>query len=38
MNAGTVRCSMRLPLLIVLLTLTSLCDPLGAQTDPFVGN
>ena len=29
---------MRLPLLIVLLTLTSLCGRLWAQTDPFVGN
>ena len=38
MNAGTVRCSMRLPLLIVLLTLTSISDRLWAQTDPFVGN
>ena len=37
MNAGTVMCSMRLPLLIVLLTLTSLSDRLWAQTDPFVG-
>ena len=38
MNAGIVRCSMRFPLLIVLLTLTSPCDRLWAQTDPFVGN
>jgi hypothetical protein len=29
---------MRLPLLIVLLTLMSPCDRLWAQTDPFVGN
>ena len=38
MNAGTVTCSMRLPALIVLLTLMSPCDRLWAQTDPFVGN
>jgi len=39
MSAGPVRCSMRLPLLIVLLTLMSPCDQLwSAQTDPFVGN
>jgi hypothetical protein len=38
MNAGTVRSSMRLPLLIVLLTLMSPCDRLWAQTDPFLGN
>ena len=39
MNAGTVGCSMRLPLVILLLTLTSPCDRLwSAQTDPFVGN
>jgi len=39
MDAGTVRCSIRLPLLIVLLTLMSPCDRLwSAQTDPFVGN
>ena len=29
---------MRLPLLIVLLTLMSPCDRLWAQTDLFVGN
>src|SRR5215469_11159298 len=39
MNAGTMRYSVRLPLLIVLLTLMSPCDRLwSAQTDPFVGN
>ena len=37
MNAGIVRCSMRLPLLIVLLILMSPCDRLWAQTDPFIG-
>ena len=38
MNARTVRCSMRLPLLIVLLTLALSCGRLWAQTDLFVGN
>ena len=39
MNAGTVGCLMHLPLLILLLTLTSLCDRLwSAQADLFVGN
>jgi hypothetical protein len=39
MNAGTARCSTRLPLLILLLSLTSPCNRLwSAQTDPLVGN